>query len=312
MNTAHTDLFVLEGVQKNYGDLQALRGVDLRINSGDLVALLGRNGAGKSTLISIAAGILRADAGTVTLAGQPITTRQATVKHLIGIAPQNTSVYPTLTVRQNLRYFGELAGLRRVEMRRRIEEVGTVLALWDLRDRPARNLSAGEQRRLHTAMAFMHRPRLLLLDEPTMAADAQSREQLVAVVRRLAEDGSAVCYSTHNFEEVVRLGASVAILESGTLIAQGSVASLISEHGESAVDMHFDGPAPRLIERMATTQGKRVRVASNAEPAEELASILAELGQSAQRLKSIELVGPSLESVFLKLTDSGPTNATPI
>jgi ABC-2 type transport system ATP-binding protein len=312
MATTRSGPLIIEGVWKKYGDVAALTGIDLRIDRGELVALLGRNGAGKSTLISIIAGLTRVDAGTVTLAGQRITTRQSATKRLIGVAPQNTSVYPTLTVRQNLRCFGELSGLRRQELSSRMKEVASALAIWDLRDRRARDLSVGEQRRLHTAMAFVHRPRLLLLDEPTMAADAQSREHLIVMIRRLVEDGSAVFYSTHHFEEVVRLGASAVILERGAIVAQGSVTSLVAEHSEATIEMRFDGLAPRLTDRAAKTRGDRVSLTSGAEPESDLAAVIADLGGSARRLRSIELVRPSLESVFLKLTDGGSTDASSI
>lgn len=312
MATALGGTLILESVRKRYGDLAALRGIDLRINSGELVALLGRNGAGKSTLISIIAGLTQADAGTVTLAGQRITTRLSATKRLIGIAPQETSVYPTLTVGQNLRCFGELAGLRRQELASRAKEVAIALAIWDLRHRRARDLSAGEKRRLHTAMAFMHRPRLLLLDEPTMAADAQSRDHLVALVGRLVEDGSTVLYSTHHFEEVAKLDSSAVILERGRIVAQGSVTSLVAAHGEATIEMRFDGTAPHLANSDAATRGDRVSVASGSEPESDLAAVIAELGSSVRRLRSIELVRPSLESVFLKLTDGGSTDASPV
>jgi ABC-2 type transport system ATP-binding protein len=296
-------LLVLDGLRKCYGPVEALRGVDLEIARGEIVALLGRNGAGKTTLISIVAGLLAPDAGKVWLDGMCVRTQAHLTRRLVGLAPQETGVYPTLSVGQNLRYFGEIAGLRRSALTRRSEEVACALELAELLGTPARELSGGERRRLHTAIALIHRPQLLLLDEPTMGADAQTRKQVVEVVRSLAKEGSAVCYSTHYLGEVDDLGASVAVLDGGRFVAHGSVSSLIARHGESMVELCFDGPAPSLDCRQARVVGDNLQIVSDRQPAAELVAILAELGSAARRLKSVQLIQPSLESVFLKLTD---------
>ncbi len=192
----------IAGLHKSYGAEPALRGVDLDVGEGEIVALLGPNGAGKTTLVSIVAGLRTADSGVVEVAGIDALRRSKEVRRLLGIAPQETGIYPVVSVRQNLTLFGELNGLRRRDCRQRADEVAEALALTDLLDRPAGRLSGGQKRRVHTAIAFMHRPRLLLLDEATTGADVETRAHILALVRRLSEEGCSVLYSTHYLAEV--------------------------------------------------------------------------------------------------------------
>jgi ABC-2 type transport system ATP-binding protein len=296
-------LLVIEGLRKNYGPVTALAGVDLDIEPGEVLALLGPNGAGKTTLVSVVAGLLRPDAGHVEVDGIDVQAHPGQARRRLGLAPQETGVYPTLSVYDNLRFYGELEGLRRKVLRRRIEEVADALALSELVGRQARALSGGEARRLHTAMVLMHRPALLLLDEPTTGVDVSTRAKLLAVVRQLAAEGSSICYSTHYLAEVEQLGASVAILDDGRVVARGPLDELVSAHGQAAVELHFDGVPPALA-GVATEQidDSTVRIPTERPPAIEAAAALGRLGDAAQRLRSVELIQPSLESVFLALT----------
>lgn len=207
----------LTGIVKAYGAQVALDGVDLTVPAGAIVALLGPNGAGKSTLISIAAGLLEPDAGTV---------RRASV----GVAPQEIGVYPALTVRENLRAFGELHGLGARAARARAEALLGPFVLRALAGRAAGRLSGGEQRRLHAAIALVARPRVVLLDEPTAGADAQTRDAILDAVRDLAAEGVAVLYTTHYLPEVESLDADVALLDGGRIVACGPIAELVARH----------------------------------------------------------------------------------
>ena len=220
----------LTGVVKRYGDRVALAGVDFEVPPGEVVALLGPNGAGKSTLVSIAAGLLAPDAGSVEVRGRP------------GLAPQEIGLYPSLTVRENLWAFAELYGVSR----RRAERLLEPFVLSHLADRPAGRLSGGEQQRLHMALAVVHRPRVVLLDEPTAGADTQTRSAILRAVRALAADGAAVVYTTHYLPEVEELDAGVALLEAGRIIATGSVSELVAAHAESTVEITYtDGRVER-------------------------------------------------------------------
>ena len=301
-------LLRVAAVTKRYGDHVALDGVDLQIAPGEICGLLGPNGAGKTTLVSIVAGLREADSGTVTVDGLDVAVDRRT-RGLVGLAAQETAIYPTLKVEANLELMGGLAGLSKREVARRIEEIASVLELDELLDRKARFLSGGEKRRLHTAMAMLHRPRLLMLDEPTTGVDIATRSRLLASIRELAlQEGCAVLYSTHYLPEIEELGATVAILDGGRILARGPLDELIERHGTGMVELVFDGPPPErgvleqlLGPRELTVVDSVVRTPSE-RPGADAAVLLAALGELAGSLASVELIRPSLEAVFLGVT----------
>ena len=297
---------VATGIHKRYGSTRALAGVDLRIDPGEIVALLGPNGAGKTTLMSIVTGLLRPDAGSVLVAGVDVMAQPARARRMLGFAGQETAVYPTLPVRENLRFAGELARLRGAPLARRVGEIAEALLLTELLERPARHLSGGEARRLHTAMALVHRPPVLLLDEPTSGVDAATRSRLLDVVRELARAGSAVCYCTHYFGEVEQLDPLVTILDRGSVVARGAMRALLAEHAESVLELRFDGTPPEIAGRRCVVSGESVRVTCEGSAALDAATVLGMLGEQAARLRAVELIEPSLESVFLSVTGRRP------
>jgi ABC-2 type transport system ATP-binding protein len=292
----------IDDLRKSYGDVDALNGVSLDVARGEIVALLGPNGAGKTTLVSIVAGLRRADAGAVTVDGIDALARPKEALRRIGLAPQDLGVFPVVKVRHNLELMAGLAGMSRRQAEARIGDVADVLGLTPLLDRLAGSLSGGQKRRLHTAMALVHRPALLLLDEATSGADVQTRSDILDLIKQLAGEGCAVLYSTHYLHEVETLTASVAILDAGRMIARGELDALIGSYGASAVELVFDGPAPALTApEPVSRNGSVVRIISST-PAVTAAAALAELGPERDRLRSVEIVRPSLESVFLALT----------
>lgn len=305
----------IDDVYKSYGSFQALKGVSLEVSAGDILSLLGPNGAGKTTLISIIAGLRRPDAGAVRVAGIDVLSRPAEARRCIGLAPQELGIYPTVSVRENLMYFGELTGLHGRVLAHRIEEVGEHLHLTNRFDQLARVLSGGEKRRLHTAVALLTRAPLLLLDEPTAGADVRTRADILRMVRLLAAEGSAVLYSTHYMPEVEALQSSVAILAGGQIIAEGAPSDLVARFGHSAVELVFDGPAPTLAVGNGNvwTNESVLRITSD-DPAAAAARAIAALGNDAPRLQHLEIVHANLESVFLSLTgrsysqEGGKTN----
>ena len=306
------ELLRVTDVVKSYGGRRALDGISLTVAAGEICALLGPNGAGKTTLVSIIAGLREADAGAVLLDGVDEASGRAE-RALVGLAGQETAVYPTVTVHENLVLFAELAGLRGAERNRRIEEIAGVLELDGLMDRAARHLSGGEKRRLHTAMALVHRPRIVLLDEPTTGVDVTTRQRLLAAVRRFAaDDGAAVVYSTHYLPEVEQLDAGVVVLDEGRILARGPVAELVGRLGRGAVEITLHGEVPALdgveIEQLDGVARLRLR---GDQPGTLLASTFARLGSHAERVVTVEVLRPSLESVFLELTgrryDAGPS-----
>jgi ABC-2 type transport system ATP-binding protein len=297
------DILSVRGVSKRYGARQALDRVSLRVAAGEVLGLLGPNGAGKSTLVSIVAGVRRADSGEVLVDGIDVARHPASAAWRIGLGPQETSLYEVLTVGENLAFFAELVGLGRRARAARIEELTSAFQLGPLIDRPASQLSGGERRRLHTAIAFVHRPPLLVLDEATVGADVETRAALLDIVRAAADDGTAVLYSTHYLPEVETLGATVAILVAGRVITTGRLDALIAAHGRGKVELTFAGPPPRveLGQWPAAVEGNVVRIDA-ADPAGAVPIILARLGALASSLRGVEVLRPSLDSVFLTLT----------
>jgi ABC-2 type transport system ATP-binding protein len=292
----------VDGVRKSYGSTVALDGVDLTVEPGAIVGLLGPNGAGKTSLVSIVAGLRRPDAGTVHVAGIDVVRNPHAAHAHIGLAPQETGVYFALTVRDHLHFFGGLAGLRGRDLANRIDETADALGLSELLRRRTNDLSGGERRRVHTAIALVNRPPLVLLDEPTTGADVRTRADLLDLVRRLArEEGSAVVYSTHYLHEIEELDAYVAFIDRGRIVGRGGVTDLIRDHGTSALELSFDGPVPAAARvDGAVVDGDVVRIPTP-DPARAAAELLPKL-ENGVALRGIEVVRPSLEAVFLSVT----------
>jgi ABC-2 type transport system ATP-binding protein len=292
----------VHGLRKSYGHTVALDGIDVVVEPGTIVGLLGPNGAGKTSLVSIVAGLRRPDGGSVRVCDVDVAREPKRAQRLIGLAPQDTGVYPAITVRENLRLFAGLAGLRRRELRDRIDSVAYALSLDRLLDRRASDLSGGERRRLHTAIALLHRPRLLLLDEPTTGADVRTRHEILRLVRDLAGEGSAVVYSTHYLHEIEELDAHVEVIDRGRIVARGALSDLIERYGSSALQLTFEGPVPAAARvDGAIVHDSSVRIPTT-NPSRTAAELLPRLGAGAAALRGIEIVYPSLESVFLTVT----------
>jgi ABC-2 type transport system ATP-binding protein len=231
----------------------------------------------------------------------------------VGLAPQEIAIYPTVSVRDNLRFFGELAGLRRRRLRERVAAVAATFSLTEILGRMGQDLSGGEARRLHTAMIVLHSPPLLLLDEPTAGLDVQARSQLLMVVKRLAEEGCAIVYSTHYLHEVEQLAVpAVAILVEGRIAASGSIQRLVATHGGAAsVELRFNCTCPKfdLPKGAMHVSGDAIRVPAENSPAVTAADLLQRLDGATSSLREIRLIEPSLESVFLTIIGNGPGEA---
>ncbi len=291
----------VRSLTKSYGEQAALQGVDLEVASGEILAVLGPNGAGKTTLMSIIAGVRQADGGRVLIADHDIAAERRAAQTLLGFAPQELGIYPVLTARQNLTLFGELQGLYGRRLRVRLVETARLLAIDDLLDRKAGTLSGGQQRRLHTGVALLHRPALLLLDEPTVGADPAARGQLLEVVKDLARDGTSICYSTHYLPEVEALGARIAVLDNGMVTAEGSIEGLIARHGRGAVRLEFEGSAPSVAGLDGATRLDGVISLDTQDPSEAVGKALVFLGEHAATLRRLDVRRASLETVYHEL-----------
>lgn len=292
----------VRGLRKAYGPTIALDGVELAVPPGRVLGLLGPNGAGKTTLVSIVAGLCRPDEGRVLVHGIDVVRHPRAARAHLGFAPQETGVYPTLRVRDNLEFFGGLAGLRARGLHTAIDEVVHALGLADLVDRRVAELSGGERRRLHTALALVHRPSLVLLDEPTTGADVRTRSEILAFVQGLASSGSTILYSTHYLHEIEELRADVAFIDRGRIVARGPVEQLVHTYGTSALAVSFSGDVPeaaRVDGAIVTDDSVQIPAS---DPAATAAALLVRLGPDAVHVKRLEIVRPSLDSVYLQLT----------
>jgi ABC-2 type transport system ATP-binding protein len=219
----------LHSVTKRYGALTALDGVSLEIARGEFFGLLGPNGAGKSTLMSLVAGLRAPDGGTLTLDGQPLTATNTAARLAIGLVPQHLALYPELTAVQNLRIFGELYGLSGAALTGRIDDALAAVQLSDRRRDAVKTFSGGMQRRLNLVAALLHRPKLLLCDEPTVGVDPQSRNAIFEYLERLNREGLTIVYSTHYMEEATRLCSRIGIIDHGKLPALGTLDELLTQ-----------------------------------------------------------------------------------
>jgi ABC-2 type transport system ATP-binding protein len=295
----------ISDVRKNYGKLEALRGVSFSVDEGELFGLLGPNGAGKTTLISILSCLLTPSAGTAILGGQPLDESR---RPEIGLVPQDLAIYGELTARENLCFFGRLYGLRGADLNARADEVLEAIALSDRANDRAQTFSGGMKRRLNLGAAIMHRPKLLFLDEPTTGVDPQSRNRIFEEVRRLNRAGMTVVYTSHYMEEVQALCARVGILDHGKLIAcdrvgpllhllDGQIRFRLETVPESLTDRLQELPQVKFEEL-----NDREFVLSSPDVPQallRLAAVFRELGIEPERIEAQE---PNLERVFLHLT----------
>src|SRR5436190_13044319 len=222
-------MLTLDNVTKRYGALTALDGVSLQIEAGEFFGLLGPNGAGKSTLMSLVAGLRAPDGGRISLNGQPMSAAQPEARAGLGLVPQHIALYQKLSAEQNLRIFGQLYGLGGAVLRDRVNEGLEAMQLADRRRDPVQTFSGGMQRRLNIIAALLHRPKLLLCDEPTVGVDPQSRNAIFEFLEKLNREGLTVIYSTHYMEEATRLCSRIGIIDHGKILALGSLAELLTK-----------------------------------------------------------------------------------
>ena len=219
----------LRDVVKRYGDKISVDHMNLTIAKGEIFGLLGPNGAGKSTTIKMICGLLRSDQGDIEIDGLSIRRHPLEVKSRIGIVPQELAIYENLTAKENLDFFGKLYGLRGSELKQHVNEALEFVGLIDRRrDKPA-GFSGGMKRRLNIACALVHKPKLIIMDEPTVGIDPQSRNHILESVRTLNSQGATVIYTSHYMEEVEAISSRIGIMDHGRLIATGSLKQLISQ-----------------------------------------------------------------------------------
>jgi len=272
----------IRDLRKSFGETVALDGLTLGIESGEVFGLLGPNGAGKTTTVNIVAGLLKPDAGSVSLKGIGPPSRPG-YRSAIGLAPQSIAVYEELSAEENLTFFGRMHQLSGVRLGERVAWALDFVGLAERKSDRVRKYSGGMKRRLNLAVALLHDPPLLLLDEPTVGVDPQSRNAIFDKIERLRDGGKTILYTTHYIEEAQRLCGRVGILDRGKLLALDTVEELIRSYGGKSRVTAF-------------TQDGAIRVETE-DPAGELAKLSRE-----KRLGRITVEAPNLETVFLNLT----------
>ncbi|WP_127573814.1 ABC transporter ATP-binding protein [Georgenia faecalis] len=304
------DVLVVRDLVRRYGDLTAVDGVSFSIAPGETYGLLGPNGAGKTTTISMVAGLLAADSGTVTVAGRRMGPGEVGVKAHIGLVPQDLAIYPELTARENLTFFGKLEGLRGAALTRRVDEVLDLVALSDRARDATKEFSGGMKRRLNIGIGLIHQPTLLILDEPTVGVDPQSRNAILESVEALSGEGMAVLYTTHYMEEAERLCDRIAIVDSGRIQAEGTRGELITLTGGvdtirlgGSGDTARAATALRALAPVVDVHAERRALTLTVHDAPTAVAVVVTTATTAgMALDDVEITRPDLESVFLHLT----------
>jgi ABC-2 type transport system ATP-binding protein len=297
-------------LRKRYGSLEAVKGVSFRIHEGETYGLLGPNGAGKTTTISMVCGLLARDGGEVLLDGSPIDVGEVAAKAGIGYVPQELAIYPDLSARENLVFFGRLYGLGGAALKTRVEEVLDLVGLTERGNDRTDRFSGGMQRRLNIGIGLLHRPRLLLLDEPTVGVDPQSRNAILESIAALGREGMAILYTTHYMEEAERLCDRIGIIDGGEIRAEGTQKELVALIGQRdqvrlalAGDVLAAARAAGHVRGIESAAAKGdVVEALTADAGRVLPRLLDAVEGSGAHVRGVEIVSPDLEAVFLHLT----------
>lgn len=311
-------------LRRRFGALEAVKGIDFEVARGEIFSLLGPNGAGKSTTISMLSCLLAPSGGNAWVMGHSILDEQTAVKKSIGVVPQELALYEDMSARENLNFWGQMYNLRGAELARRVDEVLALIGLEERSRERVETFSGGMKRRVNLGIALLHKPELLIMDEPTVGIDPQSRRHILDGVKALNAEGRTVLYTTHYMEEAEELSDHIAIMDHGEIIACGSNDELVQIVGEqSRVDLTLNGEAGSLLETWQALPGvARVTIGDGAGSENDNGEV--ELSQTVsllvddsnlvlpalfetataagRRITAVDIQEPNLESVFLHLT----------
>jgi linearmycin/streptolysin S transport system ATP-binding protein len=297
------DVLTVKDVRKRFGDVVALDGATLTLREGELLALLGPNGAGKTTLIRAISGRVQLDAGEIQLFGRTLAGRKTPPE--LGIVPQELAIYPLLTARENLEAFGRLQGLSSGDVATQVTWALKATALEDRANEPVKGFSGGMKRRLNIACGVLHRPRVVLLDEPTVGVDPQSRERIYDMLTDLTKSGVSLLLTTHHLEEAEARCSRTVIIDHGKVIAAGTMAELVEQTvgRHRIVTLRIDAPMSVPLPGVEiAAEDPRLLRAKVTNVATELPALLGAISAQAREVEDVEVRGPSLQSVFIHLT----------
>ncbi|PEA53019.1 export ABC transporter ATP-binding protein [Bacillus pseudomycoides] len=300
----------IKNLTKKFGDFIAVDNMSLAIKQGEIFGFLGSNGAGKSTTINMVAGLLRSNEGEIRILEKNIKKHNRFAKMNIGIVPQDLAIYEELTAYENVKFFAGLYGLRGVELKARVEEALQFVGLSDKHKSYPKNFSGGMKRRLNIACAIAHRPKLIIMDEPTVGIDPQSRNYILQSVRKLNEMGSTIIYTSHYMEEVEEICTKIAIVDHGKIIAEGTkeqLKAIITDTKDIWIEV-------KSLENMDVNQLKEISGVKAVQIEENVIKVNSDTGVNNLNkiiqyfishdveIRSLEEQAPNLETVFLTLT----------
>jgi ABC-2 type transport system ATP-binding protein len=304
------DAIEVKNLKKSYGDTHAVQGATFLVPAGQVFSLLGPNGAGKSTTISILSGLVAPSDGQAFIMGHSVTQDPQAAKASLGVVPQDIALYPDLSARENLDFWGKMYGLRGTLLRSRVNEVLEIIGLTDRQKDPVEKFSGGMKRRVNIGAALLHKPEVIIMDEPTVGIDPQSRRHILDNVKELNRQGMTVLYTTHYMEEAAELSHTIAIMDQGKVIAQGTNAELIKlVGGKARLDLTINTEAEKMLAIWRDVDGvagidaldSRVTIL-----ADDSNRVLPRLFDAASRnhvrITSVDIQEPNLEMVFLHLT----------
>ncbi len=300
----------IKNIKKSFGELTAVNDVSFTVDEGEVFGLLGPNGAGKSTLISIITTLVKLDAGNVVINGYDLRKQTMEVKKILGLVPQEIALYPTLSARENLAFWGRMYGIGGSLLKERIEDALEIAGLKDRAKDRIEKYSGGMKRRINIAAALLHRPKLLIMDEPTVGIDPQSRNHILETVVKLNKEGMTVIYTSHYMEEVEFLCSRIGIMDHGKVIASGTKEELRKLIGDfDTINLGLVNPKDSVISGIKAIKGVQSisvdedRVSVIAKEADAvLAKVISMLDSEKCKIHAVNIEHSNLESVFLHLT----------
>lgn len=300
----------VENLYKGFGNITAVDGISFEVRKGEVFGLLGPNGAGKSTTISIISTLIKPKSGEILFEGKSILSNPKSIRQKLGVVPQDIALYPTLSGYENLRFWGNLYGLGGLKLKQRIDEVADIIGLNGRLNDKVEKYSGGMKRRLNIGAALLHKPELLIMDEPTVGIDPQSRSHILDTVLKLNEQGLTIIYTTHYMEEAENLCSRICVMDEGKVIASGTQQELVELVKEKTqINIKLDSVNDSIINSFKNIPGVIDAIAD--EDAVNLygengdillAEIIANVSFHKRKIQSIDVKKPNLEAVFLHLT----------